>query len=112
MTQVKFRCNIAEFSETKNPNAYVDSGATHHFSYRRSSFCTHEAIKEENVQGANATSEIVGKGTISLPIGGGIDVEAYHAPKFSSNIISVGLLQKNFEIVFSESIAGIQAASL
>ena len=105
MAQVKFRSKIAEFSETKNPNAYVGSGATHYFFYRRSSFSTYETIKEENVQGANATSKIVGKGTVTLPIGDGINVEAYHAPKFSSNIISVEWLQKNFEIVFSESIS-------
>ncbi len=55
MAQVKFRSNIAELSETKNPNAYIESGTTHHFFYRRSSFSTYEAIKEEKVQGANAT---------------------------------------------------------
>ncbi len=66
----------------------------------------YDTFKEENVQGANASSKIVVKGTVTQPIGDGINVEAYHAPKFSSNNIPFGLLQKNFEIVFSESIRG------
>ncbi len=104
MGQVEFRSNIAEFSKMKNANAYVDSGANCHFLYRLSSFSTHKAIKVENTKGVNATSKIIVKGTVTVPIGNGINVEVDHATKFSSNVIPVGLLQKNFEIVFSESI--------
>ena len=61
-------------------------------------------VKEENGQGANATSKIFDKGTATVPIEKGINVEACYAPKFLSNIISVGFVQKNVEVEFSESI--------
>ncbi len=48
MAQVKFSSNIAEFSETNNPNAYIDSRATHPFFYRRFPFSAFEKVKEEN----------------------------------------------------------------
>ncbi len=98
MGQGKFHSNIAEFSETKNRKTYFDSGATHYFFYRHSSFTIYDSMKEENVQGANATSKIVGKVTFTLLIWNRINVEAY--------LTSVGLLQKNFVIAFSKSILG------
>jgi len=89
-------------SKAKNPDAYIDSGATHHFFHDRNSFETYTSISQEPVIGATGISEIIGKGIIRLPIDNGIYVEAYHAPKFSSNILSVGLLQKQYDITFSE----------
>ena len=60
-------------------------------------------MANESVKAASETTNLIGKGTIRLPINGGIIVEGYHAPYFSSNILSVGLLKKSFDILFSET---------
>ena len=75
MAKKKFRSNMAEFSEEKTMNAYIDSGATHNFFYFRSSFICYERISEEPVKGAIGTSRIVGKSTVTIPIGFGISIE-------------------------------------
>ncbi len=40
MASIKFRSNLAEISTKKVDDAYIDSGATHHFFHQRSIFCT------------------------------------------------------------------------
>jgi len=55
------------------------------------------------VQGASGTSPIVGKGTLLLPLDGGTYFQALHAPHFSQNILSVGLLSRSFDLVFSSA---------
>ncbi len=100
MPKVKFRSNVAEFLGTKTPNGYAGSGLSHHFFYWRTSFSTYKAIKKINVQTANATFKIVGEGTVTLPIENVINFEAYNPLKFLSRLISLGLLQKSFEIFF------------
>ena len=67
-------------------------------------FETYERIDNEIVKAASADSILVGKGIVTLPIEGGIKFEAFHAPQFGSNIISVGLLSRLYEILFSNSI--------
>ena len=62
MAVLKFRANVAEMSDVKNSDAYIDSGATHHFFHRRDSFETYEAISEEPVMVAAGVTKIVGKG--------------------------------------------------
>ena len=47
-----------------------------------------------------------------MPINGGLIVDAYHTPEFSSNIVSVRILAKTFEIVFSEHIRSYPACIL
>ena len=109
MAQAKFRSNIAEISEKKTYDAYIDSGATHHFFHNKSAFLSYSRMPEEIVKGATGETKIVGKGEVKLPIGNGYIIQAYHVPLFSSNIISVGLLQKDFEIMFSESVRAYPA---
>jgi len=46
----------------------------------------------------------VGRGEAWIPLNGGIWVEAYHDPGFSTNILSVGLLGRQFIISFTRSI--------
>ena len=112
MAKLKFRANVAELSEEKTTDAYIDSGATHHFFHHRSIFENYETLSEEPVRGAAGITKIVGKGMVHIPIGKGFYVEAYHAPEFSSNILSVRLLQKDFEVLFSESLKGYPACYL
>ena len=81
--------------------AYIDSGGTHHFFHSRSYFETYETIDTTDVSVASGKSNLVGKGTVTLPINGSLKVEAFHAPQFESNIISVRALSKTYEIAFS-----------
>lgn len=74
MAKVKYRSNIAEISEDKTPDAYIDSGATHNFFFRKSSFITYTTIDETIVQGASGFTIMVRKGLVYLPIGNGIKV--------------------------------------
>ena len=48
----------------------------------------------ESVRVTNEKTNLVVKGTVHIPINGGMIVEGYHALSFSSNIISVGLFKK------------------
>lgn len=109
MAKIKFRSNVAELSEEKSPDAYFDSGATHHFFYHRSSFISYTDIEETPVRGASTITKVVGKRLVKLSIGNGIKVEAYQAPKFSSNIISLGILYDDYDIVLCKSIRGYRA---
>ena len=45
-------------------------------------------------------STIVGKGKVFTPLTGGYLFEAYHAPYFQANILSVGLLTQSFKMIF------------
>lgn len=87
MAKIKFRRNIAQVSDEKLADAYIDSGATHRFFFSRLMLTTYTAIAEEPVKGATGLTKIVGKGMVQLPINNGMIVEAYHAPGFSSNIL-------------------------
>ena len=104
MAKMKYRSNIAEVFDEKSSDAYIDSGATHHFFHRRSAFISYSEMNEEPVRGATGFTKIVGKGTVRLPIDNGMIVEAYHAPAFSSNVLAVRLPSKDFEVLFSDSI--------
>ena len=103
MAKAKFRSKIACLSTEKTNDAYIDSGASHHFFFLRSAFITYSPISNETVRAASESTNLVGKGTVFIPIDGGIIVEGYHAPSFSSNILSVGLLKDNFDVLFSKT---------
>ncbi len=109
MAKIKFHSNIAEISEQKLPDACIDLEDAHHFFYRRPSFLTYSTLEITSVQVASGSTVIVGQGHVHLPIGSGIKVEAYHTPKFSCNVITVGLLSNNFETVFSKSLRNYRA---
>lgn len=82
----------------------MDSGSTHHLLHSKISFQSYEAMSPEAVQTASGLSRIVGKGIVTLHLRGGLRAEAYHAPNFAQNILSVGLsslLSTNFNSVFA-----------
>ena len=106
MAKIKFQSKVATVSDEKCSDAYIDSGATHHFFDRKSSFITFERIEPESVKAASSTSKLVRKGTIKLPFDNGTIIEAYPAPEFSSNIISVQFLLKTYKVEFSENEQG------
>ncbi len=106
MASVKFHSNKAVFSERKNSNVSIDSRSTHHCFYFRASLMNHKANMEGSVQAANATSKNVGKWNVVRPLGIASMLKLIMLPIFLPNIISVGLLQKKFEIFFYESIRG------
>lgn len=51
-------------------------------------------------QAANDISVIVEKGKVIIPAYGGIKIETYHTPHFTTNILSVGQLSNIFSIIF------------
>eukprot|EP00171_Calliarthron_tuberculosum_P006744 IDg6744t1 len=65
MAKRKLRSNIAEFSENRTSDAYIDSGSV--------------AGVIRNVR----------KGIVKILINGRTIIEAYHAPEFQSNILTV-----------------------
>lgn len=64
-------------------------------------FHNYRLVQHEDVQPASGTSLIVGIRDVYIPIAGGMYVEAFHIPQFAENIISVGLLSKSFDVLFS-----------
>ncbi len=106
IARIKYGTNVAVVSEEKFNDAFVDSGATHHFFHNRSNFFNYEHISIESVNAASSTSKLIGKGTVQLPIDGGVIVEAYYAPEFSANILSVRLLLKIFKMESDENESG------
>ncbi len=79
-------------------DAFIDSGATHHFFHNRSNLFNYEHIPIESVNAAFSISNLIGKGTVQLPIDRGAIVEA-----FSANVLSVRLLLKTFKIDCDEN---------
>ena len=58
-------------------------------------------MKKIEVQAAAEVSFVVRKGTVSVPKGTGIEMEAFHAPLFQYNILTVGMLTRHFNINFT-----------
>ena len=56
----------------------------------------------EKVEAASGDTCIVGRGHVWIPLNGGMFIEVYHVPEFSSNILSVGKLSKSFDVKFTE----------
>lgn len=65
-----FRTKIARIEEQKSDDAYVDSGATHHFFHSRGVFLMYDPIGPESVQVAHGKTKIIGKRTLVLSIHG------------------------------------------
>ena len=103
MAKHKFKSRVATLDSKKTNDAYIDSGATHHFFYARSSFISYETIEPDTVESTSGTSPLIGKGVVYLPIHGGVYMEAYHSPQFASNILSVGQIGTLFDVLFSSS---------
>lgn len=125
MVWVKFRSTIAAVDARKNPTDLIGSGGTQYFFFSGKIFIFYEKIDEEqifsaigNFPDAEITSSssisivpfpttvdlkltVMGKGTVELPIGNGIVEGTFHASKFSTNIISFGMIIERFGIRFT-----------
>lgn len=104
MAQIKFRSSVAVVDKNKTADMLIDSGGTHHFFHSISSFVQYERVHTKDVMSALGLSIIVGKGLIRTPLDKDTLVEAYHTPHFSTNILAVSKLTKNFDIVLSEGL--------
>ena len=93
----EYGCLVAD---EKTSDAYIDSVAAKNFLHSRSVFIYYSPVTEEPIKAAAGVTKIVRKGLVRLPLNDGMLAEAYHAPKLSSNILSVRLLQKNFAVLF------------
>lgn len=86
-------CVIAQWSSEKAKEMLIDSGATHYFFYsKKSSLISCEEVEGRIVKYASGLLVIVGNWQAWLPIDGGICVQSYQTPHFSTNIWSVELL--------------------
>jgi len=101
MARINFRSTIATCADEKTNDALVDSGGSHHFFHSRNDFIEYEEMEIADVQAASELSIIVGRGKVLIPLEGGFYMEAYHAPHFQSNILSVGLLTSHYNILFT-----------
>ena len=101
MAKLKFRSSSAAFGDRKSNVCLIDSGASDHFFFSRSSFLTYEEMESKTVQAAAGNSIIVGKGQVKLPLDGGVLATAYHTPHFSTNILSVGKLSGVYDTLFT-----------
>ena len=88
MAQIK-RSKLASINHRKTDEAVIDSGATHLFFHSVKYFSEYRKIDDEDVQSASGVSRIVGVGKVLIPLEGGIYFDAYHAPEFGENILSV-----------------------
>lgn len=111
MAKINCRSSLAKCDDQKEPNALIDSDGTYHFFYSKCSFETYEKIPTETFRSAVGQSPIIGRGKFRLPIDGGITVEAFHTPLFSSNILSVGKLSYMYNITFSTEINNSETKS-
>jgi len=75
MAKLKYQSRVANVSGEKCDDAYIDSGATHHFFHDKSSFLTYKKKISEPVKAASSTSRLIGKTFVKLPIDEGLIVE-------------------------------------
>lgn len=90
-TQHELCSTIANSYPSETPEELIDSGATHHIFFSRSSFYSYERNQAKTVIAESRKSRFVEKGEVLLLVSGGITVKAYRPLFFSSNVLSVGL---------------------
>ncbi len=66
-------------------------------------FLTYEPIVNETVAAAFGTTNILGQGLVWIPVHGGMQVTAYHAPHFPSHILAICYISKYFDVLFSDN---------
>lgn len=101
MVKLKFRTTIATTDWLKSNHCLIYSGGTHQFSFNKSKFLHYEPIDKETVKSASGTSIVVGKGLFKLLFDNGHLVKAYHTPQFSTNTLSVALLSRCYNVLFT-----------
>lgn len=102
MAKAKFRSTVAKCGDMKSNTALIDSGGSHHFFHSKRSFQNYERMEKTNVQAPRELSIIVEKCLVTLLIDGGFYVEAFHAPKLTTNILSVGQLSNSYNVLFTK----------
>lgn len=105
MAKIK-RSKLASVNVKKTDDVLIDFGATHFFFHSTKYFSTYRNIQEEDVQSASGISRIVGAGQVFIPIDGGMYFEAFHAPEFGENILSVWKLSRFLELEFDSDESG------
>ncbi len=63
-------------------------------------------MANETVAAAFGTTNILGQGLVWIPLLGGMQFLAYHAPQFHSHILTVCYLSKHFDVMFSQLFHG------
>ncbi len=63
-------------------------------------------MANETVAAAFGITNILGQGLVWIPLLGGMQVLAYHAPQFHSHILAVCYLSKHCDVMFSERFRG------
>lgn len=99
------RSVIAHFNSKRSIKILVDSAVTHHFFYSRSFFTIYDKFEAEKVKSESVLSTIVEKVQVWFPIDGGMYAQAYPTLHLSTNIFSVGLLSKNYNIEFTTDLS-------
>lgn len=61
-------------------------------------------MEVEIIRAATGMSIVIGKEKSRIQIGNGYELEVYHAPNFTRNILSVGVLTTYLDILFTEVI--------
>lgn len=84
------RTNLAYFPAARLDEAFLDSGAKHHFFWDRKLLLTYPLINA-TVATAVGNSQLIGKGKFMLPIDEATVVSAHHAPKYSSHVLFAGV---------------------
>lgn len=105
MARIKYMTSVAVNDKLLPHSIIIDSGSSHHFIQRKGMFLNYEQVVSKAVQSATGESIVIGKGQVRLPIDGGVLVNDFHTPNFSTNIISVGQLSHLYDINFNPTIA-------
>lgn len=101
MAKIKFRAKIASSHGANLVKFHISFGGTSHSFFSRSSFSRFEKIYKKIVKSASGVSIFVEKGLVELPSDNDHFSEAYHAPQFSTNKLSVGVLTVRYKILFT-----------
>lgn len=87
MERNKYRTHIAQVAWRKTSSVYVYSRETHTFVHREPVLRSYNPIPAKVMEHKNTNSSLFGKGSEGFRIDGGVIVEAYQAPGFSSHIL-------------------------
>lgn len=108
----KFWSAVALRKVQKDGLCLINSGGTHHFFHAKDNFLDYHTIYNQSVQSVAGYSKIIETDTVRLPFDKNITFKACRAPSFSANIISVGMPNKMYNILFTgDSPVGIYVST-
>lgn len=97
----KYRTTVALIGDEQSHNIILESGGMNNLFHSKALFTKCRSIEEESLRAAFGSNHILGKGILQIPIDGGIQVEAYHVPRFTLNILAVNYLARTFDVLFN-----------